>query len=379
MVDFGLSEDQEALRDLARDFAQKEIAPLAPELEREQRPYPELLEKCHQLGLLHYGVPREYGGGGLGSLEGCLAAEELASVCAGVEVALYGNILGLLPLLIAGSPELKHELLPQHCSGSNLAALCLTEAGAGSDVGSIRTKARRIGEQYSIEGTKRFITNGGEASLYSVFAKEHPELGYRGISAFIVPRDAPGFSLGKREDKMGQRSCDTREVIFEEVRIPARYRLGEGFDGFRIAMMTLDASRPVVGAQAVGIARAAFEAATAWVKQQTVADRPVVASQGVQFMLADMAMKIEAARLICWHAAWLGDHCHRNTKESAIAKCFASDVAVEVTTDAIQVLGWPGYMKDRAVERYLRDAKAHQIFEGTNEIQRLVIARQLLC
>jgi acyl-CoA dehydrogenase len=379
VVDFSLSEEQEGLRNLARDFAQQEIAPLAPQLEREQLHSGGLVEKCYQLGLLHYGVPREYGGGGLGSLEGCLVAEELAAACAGVEVALYGNILGLLPLLIAGSPELKREVLPRHCSGSNLAALCLTEAGAGSDVGSIRTRARRFGDEYVIEGAKRFITNGGVANLYSVFAQERPDLRHRGISAFIIPRDTPGLSFGKREDKMGQRSCDTREVIFEELRIPSRFRLGEGFDGFEIAMMTLDASRPVVGAQAVGIARAAFEAAVAYVKQQVLPDGPVVASQGIQFMLADMATKVEAARLICWHAAWLGEHGHRNTRESAIAKCFASDVAVQVTTDAVQVLGWPGYMKDHAVERYMRDAKAHQIFEGTNEIQRLVIARQLLC
>lgn len=378
MVDFSLSTEQQALRDLARDFAQKEIVPLAPQLEREQLHSEEVVEKCYRLGLLHYGVAKEYGGGGLGSLEGCLLAEELAAACAGVEVGLYGNILGLLPLLIAGSPELKHELLPRHCSGSNVAALCLTEAEAGSDVRSIRTRVRRVADQYIIEGTKRFITNGGVASLYSVFAQEQRELGYKGISAFIVPRDTPGLSFGKREDKMGQRSTDTREVIFEEVRIPSRFRLGEGHDGFNIAMKTLDASRPVVGAQAVGIARAAFEAAVAYVKQQVPSDGAGVASQGIHFMLADMAIKVEAARLVCWHAAWLGDHGHRNTKESAIAKCFASDIAVEVTTDAVQVLGWPGYMKDRPVERYMRDAKAHQIFEGTNQIQRLVIARQLV-
>jgi acyl-CoA dehydrogenase len=378
VVDFTPSKEQQALRVMARDFAQKEIAPLAPELDREQRHFPELVEKCHQLGLLHYGVPEEYGGGGLGSLEGCLIAEELGAACAGVEVGLYGNILGLIPLFIGGSPDLKEEFLPQHCSGPKLAALCLTEAGAGSDVGSMRTRARRIGDEYIIEGAKRFITNGGVASLYSVFAQEQRELGYKGISAFIVPRDTPGLSFGKREDKMGQRSTDTREVIFEEVRIPSRFRLGEGHDGFNIAMKTLDASRPVVGAQAVGIARAAFEAAVAYVKQQVPSDGGGVASQGIHFMLADMAIKVEAARLACWHAAWLGDHGHRNTKESAIAKCFASDIAVEVTTDAVQVLGWPGYTKDRPVERYMRDAKAHQIFEGTNQIQRLVIARQLV-
>ncbi len=378
MIDFSLSEEQQALRDLARDFAQREIAPLAAELDREQRYPQEIVERYFELGLLHYGVPKEYGGGGLGSLEGCLVAEELAAGSGGVEVGLYGNILGLLPLLIAGSDELKEELLPRHCSGPNQSALCVTEAGAGSDVGSIRTRACRDGGEYVIDGTKRFITNGGVASLYTVIAKEDPDLGNRGLSAFVVPADTPGLSHGRKEDKLGQRSSDTCEVIFEEVRIPARYLLGRGRDGFKITMRTLDSSRPVVGSQAVGICRAALEAAVAYVNQSTASRHGGKPPQGTQLMLADMAIKVQAARWLCWHAAWLGDHGHRNTQQSAMAKCFAGDIAVEVTSAAVQLLGVDGYTARYPVERYLRDARAYSIFEGTAEIQRLVIARELL-
>jgi len=378
MIDFSLSQEQLALRRLARDFAQKEIAPRALELERQQAHSDEIVEEYYRAGLLHYGIPREYGGRGLGSLEGCLLAEELAAVCGGVEVGLYGNILGVLPLLIAGSPELKDELLPQHCSGPNLAALCVTEAGAGSDVGSIRTRASRVGDEYVIEGTKRFVTNGGVANLYSVIAKEDPQLGLKGLSAFVVPAGTPGLSLGKKEDKLGQRSSDTREVIFEGVRIPARFRLGDGLDGFEIAMRTLDSSRPVVGSQAVGIARAALETALAYVKERAQPGGARQIAQGKQLTLADMATKLEAARLLCWQAAWLGDQGRRNTKQSAIAKCFAGDMAVEVTSGAVQLLDVDGVTTEYPVERYLRDARAYPIFEGTGEIQRLVIARQLL-
>jgi len=378
VIDFSLSEEQQALRDLARDFAQREIAPLAAELDREQRYPQEIVERYFELGLLHYGVPQEYGGGGLGSLEGCLVAEELAAGSGGVEVGLYGNILGLLPLLIAGSDELKEELLPRHCSGPNQSALCVTEAGAGSDVGSIRTRAWRDGGEYVIDGTKRFITNGGVASLYTVIAKEDPDIGNKGLSAFVVPADTPGLSHGRKEDKLGQRSSDTCEVIFEEVRIPARYLLGRGRDGFKITMRTLDSSRPVVGSQAVGICRAALEAAVAYVNQSTASRHGGKPPQGTQLMLADMAIKVQAARWLCWHAAWLGDHGHRNTQQSAMAKCFAGDIAVEVTSAAVQLLGVEGYTTRYPVERYLRDARAYSIFEGTAEIQRLVIARELL-
>ena len=378
MIDFSLTEEQKACRKLVSDFAQKEIAPVAHELDEEQHHSSEIVNKYFEIGLLHYSVPEEYGGAGLGSLDGCLFNEELGAACGGVAATLGANILGLIPFLIAGSPELKKELLTMHCSGPNLAAFCLTEADAGSDVASIRTTARRQGDEYVINGTKRFISNGGVASLYSVFATEDTQLGYKGISVFMVPADTPGVSSGKKENKMGQRATDTREVIFENVHIPIRYRLGEGNDGFKIAMMTLDESRPGIGSAAVGIARAAMEAATAYAKERVQFGKPIAEQQAIQFMLADMAIKVDAARLLCWHAAWLHDNGYRSSKESAIAKCFAGDIAMQVTTDAVQVLGGYGYMKEYPVEKYMRDAKLHQIYEGTNQIQRLVIARNLL-
>jgi acyl-CoA dehydrogenase len=378
MIDFSLTEEQKACQKLVHDFAQKEIAPIAHELDEEQRHSPEIVEKYFEIGLLHYAVPEEYGGAGLGSLEGCLFGEELAAACAGVAASIAGNILGLTPLLIAGSPELKEELLTKHSSGPNLSAFCLTEANAGSDVAGIHTTAIRDGDSYIINGTKQFITNGGVASLYSVFASEDLDQGYRGISAFMVPSGTKGLSTGKKEDKMGQRAADTREVIFNNVRIPSRYRLGEGRDGFKISMMTLDESRAGVGAQAVGIARAALDAAIVFSKERIQFRKPIAAQQAIQFMLADMAIKVDAARLLCWRAAWLRDNGYRNTKESAIAKCYAGDMAMGVTTDAVQIFGGYGYMKDYPVEKYMRDAKLHQIYEGTNQIQRLVISRQLL-
>ena len=378
MIDFTLTEDQEALRDLVREFAEKEIAPVAPTLDAEQRHSPEIVEKYFEIGFLHYAVPEEYGGAGLGTLDGCLFTEEIAAACGGVACTLGGNTLGLTPLFLAGSEELKAELLPPHTEGPNLAAFCLTEAGAGSDAGAMRTTARLEGDEYVINGTKNFITNGSIASIYSVFAMEDPELGTRGFSAFMVPTDTPGIAIGKKEDKMGQRTADTREITFEDVRIPARYRLGKGLDGFKIAMKTLDESRATVGAAAVGIARAALEVATQYAKERVQFGKPLAGHQAIQFKLADMAMKVNAGRLLCWHAAWLRDHGHRNTMESAMAKCFTGDMAMEVTTEAVQILGGYGYMKDYPVEKYMRDAKLHQIYEGTNEIQRMVIARSLL-
>ncbi len=378
MVEFRLTEEQERLRELARDFAQREIAPVAAELDREQKFSQDIVDKYYELGLLHHAVPEEYGGGGLKSFDGCLLAEELAAACAGVSSYLGGNILGLTPFLIAGSHELKKELLTKHCAGPNLAAFCLTEPEAGSDVAGMRSTARLVGDEYVINGTKHFITNGGVASLYSVFASEDPAAGHRGISCFMVPANTPGVCRGKKEDKMGQRAADTREVIFEDVHIPARYRIGKGRDGFKIAMMTLDESRAGVGASAVGIARAALEAAVRYSKERKQFGKPIAALEGIQFMLADMAMRVEAARLLVWQAAWLHDQGLKNTKESSIAKCFAGDTAMQVTTDAVQVLGGYGYMKDYPVEKYMRDAKLHQIYEGTNQVQRVVIAGELL-
>jgi len=378
LIDFTLTEEQEALCDLVREFATNEIVPVAPLLDSEQRHSPEIVQKYFDIGFLHYAVPEEFGGAGLGTLDGCLFTEELGAACGGVACVLGGNTLGLTPLLISGREELKEELLTHHTQGPNLAAFCLTEAGAGSDAGAMRSAARLEGDHYVINGTKSFITNGSVANIYSVFAMEDPELGNKGFSAFMVPADTQGITIGKKEDKMGQRTADTRELVFQEVRIPARYRLGKGLDGFKIAMMTLDESRATVGAAAVGIARAALEVATQYAKERVQFGKPIAGHQAIQFMLANMAMKVNAGRLLCWRAAWLKDNGHRNTMESAMAKCFTGDMAMEVTTDAVQILGGYGYMKDYPVEKYMRDAKLHQIYEGTNEIQRMVIARNLL-
>jgi alkylation response protein AidB-like acyl-CoA dehydrogenase len=363
---------------LVREFSRKEIVPLAAELDEEQRHSPEIMAKFHEIGLLQWQAPEAYGGAGLGVFEGALIMEELGAACGGVAATIGGNDLALTPLFIAGTEALKEELLSAHCAGPNLAAFCMTEAGAGSDVSAIRTTAVRDGDEYVINGTKRFITNGGVASLYAVFASEDPVQGYRGLSAFMVPADKPGVAHGKKEDKMGQRATDTREVLFDEVRIPVRYRLGDGFDGFKIGMKTFDKTRPVVGSAAVGIARAALEVAINYAKEREQFGGPISDLQAVRFMLADMAQRVEAARLLCWLAAWLSDQGLRNTKEAAMSKCFASDTAMSVTTDAVQVLGGYGYMKEYKTEKYMRDAKLHQIYEGTNQIQRLVISRQLL-
>lgn len=378
MIDFELTEEQKALQRLAREFAEKEIVPVAAEHDRLARHPQEIVEKAYEVGLMNLTVAEEYGGGGLASLDECLVAEELSAGCVGICTTIMANSLGLTPILIAATPEQMKEHLVPHCAGPNLAAFNLTEPGAGSDAGSMRTRATKVGDEYVLNGTKCFISNGGVASLHTVFAVTNPERGTGGISAFIVPASIPGVRAGKKEDKMGQRATNTSEVIYEEVRIPERYRLGAEGDGFKIAMMTLDKSRAQVGASAVGLARAALQAAVNYAKERVQFQQPIGNFQAIQFMLADMAIKVETARLMCWHAAWLSDRNMRNTYESAIAKCYATDVAMQITTDAVQILGGYGYMKEYPVEKYMRDAKLMQIYEGTNQIQRVVISRALL-
>jgi acyl-CoA dehydrogenase len=378
MIDFQLTEEQIAIRNLAREFVQKEIIPVAAEYDREARHAQPIVEKAHAIGLMNLTVPEEYGGGGLGGLDECLVAEELGAGCMGIGTSILANSLGLTPILIAATPEQMREHLVPHTAGPNLAAFNLTEPGAGSDPASMATRAQRVGDEYVINGTKCFISNGSVASLHTVFAVTDPERGVKGISAFIVPASLPGVKPGKKEDKMGQRATDTRMVHHEDVRVPARFRLGREGDGFKIAMITLDKSRAQVGAAAVGLARAAMEAAVQYAKERIQFSQRIADFQAIQFMLADMAIKVETARLMCWKAAWLTDNGQRNTYESAIAKCYATDVAMQVTTDAVQVFGGYGYMKDYPVEKYMRDAKLMQIYEGTNQIQRYVIGRALL-
>ncbi len=378
MFNLSLSDEQEALGDLARQFALNEIVPVAAEADRmEQYPW-EVVEKAHAIGLMNITVPEEYGGAGLGYFEDCLVAEEIAAGCAGIYSSFVASTLALTPLNIAATREQLERFMKPFCAEPALAAFGLTEPGAGSDVASVRTRARREGDFYILNGTKRFVTNGGVAKLYTVTASVDPELRHRGLVVLVVPSDLLGVSVGKKEDKLGQRAASTREVIFEDAEVPVENRLGEEKDGFHLVMETLDKIRAEVAAAAVGVARAAMEAAVKYAKEREQSGRPIASFQGIQFMLADMAIKVEAARLLVWQAAWMADQGLRNSYQSAIAKCFAADSAMKITTDAVQVLGGYGYTKEYTVEKYMRDAKLLQIYEGTNEIQRLVISRGLL-
>jgi acyl-CoA dehydrogenase len=378
VVDFGLTEAQRALRDLAREFAAREIAPVAAQHDREASFPWEVLGKGFQAGLLNGVVPTEYGGAGLSVFESCLLSEEIAAGCSGIWGGLTVNNLAAWPVILAGSEAQKRRFLGQLTAELSFAAYCQTEAEAGSDVAAIATRARRVGGEYVIDGSKRFITNGGVAGWYTVFASTDPAARHRGLSAFVVPRETPGVAPGKDEDKLGQRAANTTEVYFQDVRVPAENRLGEEGDGFKIAMMTLDRTRPELAAGAVGVARAALEHAVRYAQERQQFGQPIAQLQGVQFMLAEMARDVEAARLLAWQAAWLVDSGQRAARQSAIAKLFATDTAMRVATDAVQIFGGNGYMRDYPVEKLMRDAKVFQIYEGTNQIQRVVIARELL-
>lgn len=378
MVDFSLSDEQKALRALARQFAENEIAPLAAEHDREAKHPSAILEKAHSVGLMNMTIPEALGGGGLGMMETCLVAEELAAACAGIGTAIIANTLALAPLLLAGTREQIERHVRPLCAGPDLAALCMTEPQAGSDVGAIRTTAASRDDGYVINGSKTLIDNGGVAQLYCVFASTSVKKGVRGISAFVVPSNVRGISVGKQEDKMGQRAINTSEVIFDNVLVSRESRLGEEGQGFKIFLETLSRNKPWIAAASVGVARAALEAATAYAQDRVQFGQPIASFQAIQFKLADMAIKIEAARLLTWQAAWLVDQELRHDHQSAISKCYASDIAMEVTTEAVQVFGGYGYTKEYPVEKYMRDAKAFQIYMGTNEIQRHIIAQGLL-
>jgi len=378
VIDFELTPEQRAIRDLAREFVRREIIPIAAEYdEREEFPL-DVVAKAHEVGLMYLQVPREYGGQGLDHVTGVLVSEEMAYGCLGINGGVGGTGLGLTPLLLAGTEAQKQELLPPLCERGGLAAFCLTEAQAGSDVAAIQTAARRVGDEYVLNGTKRFTTNGGIADLYTVFASVDRSLGHKGLVALMVPGDTPGVRGGKKEKKMGDRAAHVAETVFEEARVPVSYRLGNEGDGFRIAMQTLDYTRPGVGASAVGVGRRAFEEARAYATQRKQFGRAIAEFQAIQFVLADMAMSLDAARLLVWRAARRLDQGRPSPLESAMAKCFASDVAMRVTTDAVQILGGYGYIREYPVEKLMRDAKITQIYEGTNQVLRLVMARQLL-
>jgi acyl-CoA dehydrogenase len=335
------------------------------------------MEKAWEVGLMNSHIPEEYGGAGAGYLDGCLIEEELSWGCSGIQTTLGCNGLASTPVLIGGSEEVKKEYLGRLIEAPLLASFCLTEPDAGSDVSGMRTTATRHGDKYLINGSKCFITNGGHANWYTVFAKTDKDAGHRGISAFVVPRDA-GVVVDKKEDKLGQRASNTATISFDDVEIPAANLLGEENHGFKLAMMTLDRTRPGVAAMATGIARAAFEFAVEYSKERVQFGVPIAMHQAVQFMIADMATDIEASRLLTWKSAAMLDEGERNTLVSSHAKRFAADAAMKVATDAVQIYGGYGFIKDYPVEKLFRDAKIMQLYEGTSQIQRLVIARETL-
>ena len=377
MIDFSLTEEQLAIQKLARDFAQREIVPVAAEYDRSGDYPDEIVRKAFKADLVYGVIPEAYGGSGLDALDQLVIAEELSAGCAGIGSCIAINSLAAIPLIYFGSEEQKQTLLTEICRQEKKMALCVTEPGAGSDVASIATTAKKEAGKYFISGNKTFITNGGVADYYIVFASVDRSLGHKGISAFFVPRNQPGVSVGKKEDKMGQRAASITDVIFDQVAIPEEYRIGEEGQGFRIIMQTFNHSRPGVAASAVGVARSALDYALQYAAEREQFGLPILMHQAVMFMLADMAKEIEAGRLLAWQAAWKGSRGLDNSKEAAIAKVFCGDMAMKVTTDAVQVFGGYGYIKDYPVEKLMRDAKVFQIYEGTAQIQRLLIGRSL--
>ena len=378
-VSFALTDEQKALRELAHEFSAKEIRPKEAEYDEKMQHPVEVIEKAHELGLMNLHVPEEYGGLGLGCFDGMLVGEELYWGCAGIGTSVSANGLGSGPVIIAGTDEQKTKWLKPLLEEPILCSFGLTEPGAGSDVASLKATAVRDGDEYVINGSKTFITNAGYADWTVVFAKTDPKAGSKGMSAFIVPMDAPGVTIEKHLDKMGQRATDTSAFALQDVRVPVENLLGEEGDGFKIAMATLDFTRPGTAVGAVGVAQAAYEHAVEYAKQRVTFDVPIAMHQGINFMIADMATEIEAARLLTWQAAWMLDQGYgrKATLYSSFAKRFAADTAMKVATDAVQVFGGYGYIKEYPVEKLMRDAKLFQIYEGTSQIQRLVIAKEI--
>jgi butyryl-CoA dehydrogenase len=382
MLDYGFTEYQTAIRDLAREIAEKEIRPIAAEYDREAKfPWP-IVKVLADADLFRVYVDEKYEGltDGTPIMNMVIVTEELSKACAGIALAFAGTALGTLPIILSGSEEQKQRWLPDIAAGRKLAAFALTESQAGSDAAAVRTTAIRDGDHFVLNGTKQWITNGGEAEIYSVIALTNPAKGPRGASCIVVEKGTPGFTFGKKEDKLGIRASATCELIFQDCRVPVANCLGREGMGFITAMKTFDVSRPGVGAQALGIAQGAFDLALEYACTRRQFDAPIGSFQGLRFMMADMAMKIEAARALVYATA---RHIDRQPKErptlySAMSKCYASDVAMDVTVDAVQVFGGYGYMHDYPIEKYMRDAKITQIYEGTNQIQRDEISKVLI-
>ncbi len=374
-----LTDDQRAVRDLVREIARERIAPLAAHVD-ETGEYPhEQLKLLGQQGLMGLHIPEDYGGAAAGMLAFCLAAEEIAWACAATSTLFLVQNLGGYPIMLAGNEEQKRRFLPRLASGEITAAFSLSEAGSGSDAAAMQCAAVRKGDRYVVNGSKMWVTNGSHAGVTTVLVTTDRSKRGKGVTALLVEPGTPGFTVGKHEKKLGIHGSPTVALHFTDCEIPVENRLGEDGEGFRIAMKTLEHSRPTIGAQAVGIAQAALDAAIGYAKERRAFDQPIAAFQGIQFMLADMATAVHASRLVVHHVAGLMDrHAPSTALEASMAKCLASDTAMKVTTDAVQIFGGYGYTREFPVERFMRDAKITQIYEGTNQIQRLVIAQQLV-
>ena len=378
-MDYLLTEEQIMIKDLAKQVAKEKIKPVAAKYDAEGIFPWDMVKIMADSDLFGIYIDEKYGGTGGGSMELVLATEELSKACGGISLALAATALGTYPIILFGTEEQKQKYLPDIAKGKRLAAFALTEAGAGSDAAAVSTTAEKKGDHYVLNGTKQWITNGGEAEVYTVVASVDRSKGARGAACFIVEKGTPGFEFGKKEDKMGIRASATRELVFTDCKIPKENILGKPGQGFIVAMKTFDQSRPGVAAQALGIAQGAFDLAVEYVKERKQFGKTISSFQGVQFMLADMATQIEAARALIYSAARMIDNGSKKiSKDSAISKLFASDMAMKVTTDCVQLFGGYGYMRDYPVEKYMRDAKITQIYEGTNQIQRTVIALNLL-
>ena len=380
LLDYNLTEDQQMLRDLCRQIAEEKIRPYSRELDEKEEHPTQIMKDLAQSDLFSLAIPEAYGGMGTGLMELCIATEEISRVDGGVATSYAASFLGMFPILLHGTEEQKKKYLPDIASGKHLTAFALTEPEAGSDAAGVKTTARKDGDYYILNGTKHFITNGGDAQIYTIIAVTNKAKGPRGVSAFILEKGTPGFTFGKKEEKLGIRASSTAELIFNDVKVHKDNLLGnkEGI-GFIATMKTFDQSRPGVAAQAVGIAQGALELATKYAHERIQFGKPISSFQGIQWMLADMATKTEAARSLVYSVASMVDRGKKNSgPASAAAKLFASDTAMQVTTDAVQIYGGYGYMRDYPVEKFMRDAKITQIYEGTNQIQRSIIALSLI-
>ena len=377
MVDFRLSQEQTLLQKLARDFARTEIMPVAAHHDATGDFPTEVVKKAWEAGLLNTKIPESCGGLGLGVFESVLIAEELGFGCTGIATAIEANNLAEAPLVVAASDDIKKRFLAPMIDEFQMAAYAVTEPGAGSDVAGIRTTAVKRGDHYVLNGTKQWITNAAKADWYFVLAFTDAAAGHRGMTGFVVPRTTPGVSVGRKEWNMGQRASDTRQVVFDDVAVPVNNVIGAEGQGFKVAMAAFDVTRPMVAAAAVGLAQRALHESINYAKERKTFGRPIADYQAVSFMIADMAKSVEAARLLCWKSAWLFDNGERNTLNAAFAKCFAADEAMKTAVDAVQVFGGYGFNNEYPVEKLMRDAKIFQIYEGTSQIQRLIIAKHL--